>query len=542
MKTVFVMLVVILLRAVPALSGPLDDYYLEKFGEGGKQGAKKAALFPEALPHHKCYTPVMKGLRKDWDQLLPETRKILAKYVGRPALQNESVTLSPEGRFRIHYATAGGDAPPLDDLDGNNVPDWVETVANVFDAVYRSEVTEMGYRPPPTFGGAPYDVYLKNIGSGTPSYLGLTDTDGVFAGNSYTSFMTIENDFREFLRFQPLDYLKTTAAHEFHHAIQFGYSYWFDVWYGEATSTWIEDEVFDSINQIYDYLPQYMTNSCLPLDAPTDVNTGGGYGRWIFNRYLAESAGPEIIRRFWEVLAAKPSTGADIPALPILNEVLGGEMDRYFLGFAKRLVMGDWTTHRNEIGLIHPVRVESSLGGVTYPTARYSFAVYDLAGAVDLSGKPANVAAVGPNELGKEQILFVVDGTGSGSCQPPPGSSSASASTSACFIATAAYGSAWDPHVETLRRFRDTVLLRTGPGRWFVSLYYRFSPPVATLVEGREPLRQLVRGLLTPLVILLYCPLLAVFPLAAGGVVMYNHRQSMGKLKIFTDGKKGART
>jgi len=69
-----------------------------------------------------------------------------------------------------------------------------------------------------------------------------------------------------------------------------------------------------------------------------------------------------------------------------------------------------------------------------------------------------------------------------------------------CFIATAAYGSYLDPHVCALRAFRDNHLLTNGPGRAFIALYYRCSPPIARLIAGRPSLRAATRWVLTPIV------------------------------------------
>lgn len=89
-----------------------------------------------------------------------------------------------------------------------------------------------------------------------------------------------------------------------------------------------------------------------------------------------------------------------------------------------------------------------------------------------------------------------VSGSGTGSCvfeYPAP-------YTKGCFIATASYGSYLHPDVQALRVFRDTHLMTHAPGRKFVKLYYRYSPPVADLIERYQSLRVAARILLTPIV------------------------------------------
>lgn len=82
-----------------------------------------------------------------------------------------------------------------------------------------------------------------------------------------------------------------------------------------------------------------------------------------------------------------------------------------------------------------------------------------------------------------------------------------SASSDQCFIATACYGSLYDPHVALLRQFRDRFLLVNKPGQNFVAMYYRYSPPLAAFIADSEPLKILVRIILTPLIVLAYLSL-----------------------------------
>lgn len=75
-------------------------------------------------------------------------------------------------------------------------------------------------------------------------------------------------------------------------------------------------------------------------------------------------------------------------------------------------------------------------------------------------------------------------------------------SSEGCFIATAAFGSLLHKEVKWLRRFRDSYLLTNTPGKTFVSLYYRYSPPLADKLRQNDTLRALMRGSLGPLVAL----------------------------------------
>lgn len=73
-----------------------------------------------------------------------------------------------------------------------------------------------------------------------------------------------------------------------------------------------------------------------------------------------------------------------------------------------------------------------------------------------------------------------------------------------CFIATAAFGSKYQPDVVLLRQFRDHCLLSNPLGQAFVKFYYKHSPPIANFIAHSEGLKVTVRGMLIPLVVIAY--------------------------------------
>ncbi len=95
---------------------------------------------------------------------------------------------------------------------------------------------------------------------------------------------------------------------------------------------------------------------------------------------------------------------------------------------------------------------------------------------------------------------------------------------SRCFIATAAYGSSWEPHVMDLRVFRDRHLLTNNAGRAFVRFYYRHSPPLADLIGRHDSLRILARSALTPIVYAIMYPGAFMVLLLSAGMVLVGRR------------------
>ena len=161
--------------------------------------------------------------------------------------------------FCFHWVAATPDAPPLADADGNGFPDYVETVADVFETVYAREHGDLGWREPISdgeLGGCTddawegrTDVYLKNLGS-----LGLYGYAAPDAGQNTQNphaFLVVDDDYAEYGYDDSLDPLEVTAAHEYNHVLQYAYDALQDKWMFESTATWMEEKVFPDIDDYH---------------------------------------------------------------------------------------------------------------------------------------------------------------------------------------------------------------------------------------------------------------------------------------------------
>ncbi len=261
---------------------------------------------------------------------------------------------SPGGNFRIHFVRTGSDAPSLVSTIIPGVPDWVVNVANAFDTSYAFETGTLGYRIPNNDFPAPagftdggdgkIDVYLADIINSLQA-LGAELAERPSSVNAKTSvaFLVFDNDFvGTGFSGTPLQIMQVTAAHELHHAIQDAYDSddqsGFNFWFYEATSSWMENQVFPSLPHFYTQrLPRWFQNhATLQLDYAPDLSINGDHGNasCIFNYYLQKKFGAEVVRQIWEALAADKSPDLDnLAAVDSVTRLLGSSRNAAFAEF-----------------------------------------------------------------------------------------------------------------------------------------------------------------------------------------------------------------
>ena len=99
-----------------------------------------------------------------------------------------------------------------------------------------------------------------------------------------------------------------TAAHEYFHAIQFGYDGWEKPWLLEASAVWMEEEIYDYINDCYQYMKNWFDYPHRSLDE----SGYHWYGSFIFFEYLEQHMGGNaIIRQIMEKSVKSNSRNKD---------------------------------------------------------------------------------------------------------------------------------------------------------------------------------------------------------------------------------------
>lgn len=256
-------------------------------------------------------TPLLLGADRARSGLSDAQRLELDRYLARPVddptdggyCENwtalpVSTLVTGSGNFKVHWISSTVDAPAsTDTTPANGIPDYVERVATVLEEVYTTEVSTLGWNSPPIddVANPESDVYICQLrDNNVYGYVAPEAT----VDRSATSYMVLDNDFASYSSL-PDDALKVTAAHEFHHMIQYGYDYLQDLWMLESTATWIEDQVYNSIDDYLNYLPNWADNPHSPL---TKSGLSREYGSAVWNHWLSdvEPLAADVVRRAWE--------------------------------------------------------------------------------------------------------------------------------------------------------------------------------------------------------------------------------------------------
>lgn len=244
---------------------------------------------------------------------------------GRPKTQPRPFLSGPllhhdTEHFRIHYTLAGEDAISAVDETDDDMPDYIEAVAEALEYSWVQEIEHLGWLTPLPDEGEGGDLRLDVYLERQEELYGYMDTlEGYVGDNPATKlkeaevaygYISLSNDYSTdfYEEASPLGAMRTTAAHELHHAIQSAYD---DadsqIWLYEATATWMESEVYPDLGGAESYLSDYMdAPDICPLSVGRDDEDVRWYASWVLLRYIADHyGGPATIRHLWEYMAEK---------------------------------------------------------------------------------------------------------------------------------------------------------------------------------------------------------------------------------------------
>lgn len=331
--------------------------------------AKVEAIFDGTAPaaDKRAATVALRDLRVARDDLTAADQVEAAALLARPGTNEVSCSATT----CVHWAT------------GSASPEFVATVLSTVDDV-RARYVAAGYRSPLPDGASGggsnlFDVYLEDSGAeGLYGYCDSDDpklSDPFPVGYDVSAYCGLDNDFdpAQFGGAPWRDSLEVTVAHEYFHAVQFAYDFLEDGWFMEATAVWAEDEVFDDVNDNY----QYLFSSPLSNPARSLDQYGGSfhYGAWIFFRFLSERFPQKtgelatIVRDSWEY-ADGSVVGPDYFSTSAVNKALADRGTSIRTEFARFAVANRVSRTFYSEGSVNPYPVAPATSVTVKPATR----------------------------------------------------------------------------------------------------------------------------------------------------------------------------
>jgi len=252
--------------------------------------------------------------------------------VARPILDSQMLVMDSSGALIIatlHYNLATTDLPTATAAAGFITESWT------------AQVDTMGWRAPPPDAGAggadpdvEIDIYLDPAQNAAVT---VPTGTGTQAWDDSAAYVVIDATATN---------IQTFLAHELNHVLQYGY----DVYEGdmiyEATAVWMEDEIYDTVNDYTTFTGEFQSNPERTLSFAT-YSDFYMYGGALFVHYLASFGNDgHLIEPLWDGL--KQTTGVDnsvdfYDSVETQMATLGGfsDLETVYADFAgERYLMG----------------------------------------------------------------------------------------------------------------------------------------------------------------------------------------------------------
>lgn len=223
---------------------------------------------------------------------------------GRPILSGVMQRYETEN-FIVHYTLEGSDATTFS---------FVQAVAETMEDVWDFQINQLGWPQPPDDcgegGDRRYDVYIMELGR--QNILGYAQPQGLVGDNPYApgtqiyaaySYLAMDNNYAG--SSDPLGLMRATAAHEFNHAIQFGYDLRDgNMWYYEATAVWMETVNYPRYQDATGYVAEHFATVGLCLGNVNNDPSGIRiYGEWTLIDSLVQDFGMDVVQALWREIA-----------------------------------------------------------------------------------------------------------------------------------------------------------------------------------------------------------------------------------------------
>ena len=276
----------------------------------------------------KCGLAYGMAFQKFKDALPAKERARLQGVFQRPTTLPFSY-VSKNGHFKIHYATSGKNAVDTTSTNPSGVPDYVFEAARAAERSYFILVDSLGFAPHPPDGGIEgpeYDFYIINLGN----VYGLTYSENLVGTNPdrYSAYTEVDNDFKGIYFTEGIDALRVTVAHEYFHAVHFGYAYRdYDIFFFEMSSVWFEDTAYDYVNDYLQYLPSLFRSFNEPLHLQ---NGWHEYGMGIWLQYWLADREYTSLRRIWERMQQQAALYAIAGEVQASGESMPQAMAEFF--------------------------------------------------------------------------------------------------------------------------------------------------------------------------------------------------------------------
>jgi hypothetical protein len=262
--------------------------------------------------------------------LASDEETALAEQAMRVVLTGPVEILETEN-FIIHYTLEG---------DDETEEDFVEEVAKAVEEALQIQ-TDLGWARPPSDivqgGDGRYDVYIVQL----PDVYGYATSSSSFGDNPNTDaeeadaragFLVLDNDYSEYA--DPLQAMRATVAHEFHHVVQYGYDSADDFqWYYESTASWMETVTFPEDEEATIYVEEVLhyPEVCFGGEGNADVSGLGVYGTWLFFEFISRELDEDIVISLWENIAQHEDWESLELTLEEYDETIPSIVARYHL-------------------------------------------------------------------------------------------------------------------------------------------------------------------------------------------------------------------